>query len=216
MSPAAFGVVILDVDSTVADIEGIDWLAARRDVRIASRVADLTDRAMSGAIPLDTVYGERLALIRPTRADVADLSRAYIADVAPGAARTLARFSAAGVRVLLLSGGIREAILPLASHLGVSDSNVLAVSISFDSHGDFAGHDRSSPLTTSNGKHVVVESLRLQSPVLAVGDGATDLAMRPAVTAFAAYTGFVRREPVVRQADYEIRSFDELAHLVLP
>jgi hypothetical protein len=39
--------------------------------------------------------------------------------------------------------------------------------------------------------------------------------MRPAVDAFAAYVGFVRREPVVRGAEYVITSFDELAELVL-
>ena len=51
--------------------------------------------------------------------------------------------------------------------------------------------------------------------VLAVGDGATDLAMRPAVDGFAAFVGFVRRDVVVRGADAVLESFDQLLELVL-
>jgi phosphoglycolate phosphatase-like HAD superfamily hydrolase len=48
-----------------------------------------------------------------------------------------------------------------------------------------------------------------------VGDGATDLATRGAVDSFAAFTGFVSRDAVVRQADFVISSFAELAEYVL-
>jgi phosphoserine phosphatase len=51
--------------------------------------------------------------------------------------------------------------------------------------------------------------------VLAVGDGATDLAMRPSVDAFAAYTGFVRRDAVVARADVTVTSFRDVAEVVL-
>jgi hypothetical protein len=39
--------------------------------------------------------------------------------------------------------------------------------------------------------------------------------MRPAVDAFAAYTGFVRRDPVVDAADHDVSSFSQLTELVL-
>jgi phosphoserine phosphatase len=51
--------------------------------------------------------------------------------------------------------------------------------------------------------------------ILAVGDGATDAAMRPAVDAFAAFTGFVSRPSVIAAADRVVNSFDQLAELVL-
>jgi len=53
-----FRSVVLDVDSTLCAIEGIDWLARRRGPAVAAQVAALTDRAMDGAIALDQVYGE--------------------------------------------------------------------------------------------------------------------------------------------------------------
>src|SRR5262249_28185501 len=65
---ALFATVILDVDSTVAGIEGIDWLAQRRGPDVAAKIAQLTDDAMRGTLPLEAVYGARLDAIRPTRA----------------------------------------------------------------------------------------------------------------------------------------------------
>src|SRR3954467_14930100 len=87
-----FGTVVLDVDSTISGIEGIDWLAQRRGEIIAKRVAALTEEAMRGAIPLEHVYGTRLATIRPRREDLDALSRAYVEALAPGVAETFTRF----------------------------------------------------------------------------------------------------------------------------
>ena len=113
-----FASVVLDVDSTVAGIEGIDWLAERRGPEIAAQVVAMTDRAMRGEIPLDAVYGERLALIRPTHDEIDALAAAYRATMAPGVGDAIARLRAAGVRVVLVGGGLREAILPMARELG--------------------------------------------------------------------------------------------------
>jgi phosphoglycolate phosphatase-like HAD superfamily hydrolase len=90
-----------------------------------------------------------------------------------------------------------------------------AVSIRFDRKGIFAGYDERSLLATQGGKEQVVRGLGLAAPVLGVGDGATDLAMRPALAAFAAYVGFVRRESVAKAADFVIESFAQLEALVL-
>jgi phosphoserine phosphatase len=216
MARPAFASVVLDVDSTLAGIEGVDWLAARRGPALAAEIAAVTDRAMDGAIPLEAVYGERLALIRPSAAEVAALADAYRAALAPGAAEAVARLRAAGVRVVLVSGGLREAILPCAAALGIAPEDVHAVSVRHDVDGAYAGFDGASPLATQAGKPAVVRALALPAPALAVGDGATDLAIRPAVAAFAAFTAFARRDAVVRGADRELRSFAELLDLVLP
>jgi phosphoserine phosphatase len=210
-----FASVVLDVDSTLAGIEGIDRLAAKRGPDVAARVAELTNRAMRGEIPLESVYGERIALIRPTWEEVDQLAQEYIAAMAPGATESLAAMRGACVRIAVVSGGLREAILPLARRLYIPPQCVFAVSIAFTDRGEFDAIDSSSPLTTQAGKAEIVRHLALSAPVLAVGDGATDLAMKPAVNAFAAYTGFVRREAVVVAADFEVDSFARLTALVL-
>lgn len=211
----AFASVILDVDSTLCGLEGIDWLAERQDADVGREVVRLTDRAMRGEIPLESVYGERLALVRPGRADIQALADAYVAAIAPGAKFTIGRLQDEGCRVVLMSGGLREAILPVASLVGVPTRDVHAVSVILGANDEYEGFEVASALATAEGKRSVAMQLDLPKRVLAVGDGATDLAIRPAVDAFAAYVGFIRREPVVRGADHVIDSFDRLLKLVL-
>jgi phosphoserine phosphatase len=94
--PAAprYRALLVDVDSTLCGVEGIDWLAERRGPDVAARVAEMTDRAMRGELALDAVYAERLALVRPGRDDLAALAEAYRAALAPGAAEALDRSAA--------------------------------------------------------------------------------------------------------------------------
>ena len=209
-----FRSVVLDVDSTLCGIEGIDWLAARRDNEVAERVALETAMAMRGEIPLESVYGNRLALVRPSREEIDLLGDLYTAALAPGADEVIPRWIDDGIVVALISGGIRQAILPVAMKLGIAENRVHAVDLSFDSSGAYAGFDNVSPLATAVGKREVVEGMSLPRPLLTVGDGITDLATREVSEAFAAFTGFVRRGPVIRKADVVVESFDELDMVV--
>ena len=112
---ARYGAVVFDVDSTLSGIEGIDWLAERRGEPLATEIRVLTEQAMAGAIPLEAVYERRLALIRPTRAELRELGAAYVDAVQPGARALCAALLAAGCDIAVISGGLREAILPLAA-----------------------------------------------------------------------------------------------------
>lgn len=206
-----FRSLVLDVDSTLCGVEGVDWLAERRGPDVAQRTRELTERAMNGEIALDSVYGERLALIRPTVADIAALAQVYRATIAPGAESAIEEMKRAGVRVVLVSGGIRQAVAPLAEELGVE---LCAVELIFDARGDYAGY-APSPLATQTGKLDVVRALGLPRPALAVGDGATDVLMRTAVDRFVAYTGFTHRTAVVEQADATCASFTDLLSVAL-
>ena len=211
--------VIVDVDSTLSAIEGIDWLASRRGDALRAQVAESTDRAMRGEIQIADVFAARLQLVAPSRDDVTELAGEYVSRVEPGAAESLARLANHGVRVVLISGGIREAIVPLARHLGIPESDVNAVRVFFAEDGSYAGFDDASPMTRNGGKATVVRSLGLARPMLGLGDGITDLEMKtaipPAVDAFAAYAGVVEREAVTLAADYVVRNFAELPAIVL-
>jgi phosphoserine phosphatase len=92
---------------------------------------------------------------------------------------------------------------------------VHAVNVLVDGDGAYETYDAHSPMTTAEGKRSVVAALALPRRLVAVGDGATDLAIRPVADAFVAFTGFVRRGPVVAGADAEVASFDQLVELVL-
>lgn len=216
-SRARYGAVVFDVDSTLATIEGIDWLAELRGEPLATEIRLLTERAMAGAIPLESVYAQRLALIRPTRAELRSLGAAYLASVQPGARALCAVLLAAGCGIALLSGGLREAILPLAHHVGIDDEDVHAVEIDFDAAGEYIGLRGAQPLTTQQGKPLVLHAMlrELPRPVVMIGDGATDAAVRGVTDAFIAFTGVARRAAVVAVADAEAPDFRALHSLLL-
>ena len=197
-----FRTIIFDCDSTLSAIEGIEELAhAHRE-----EITRLTALAMNGEVPLEEVYGRRLELIRPTRADVERIGAGYIDALVPGAAQTVSRLQQAGAVVQVLSGGLGPAVRILTRHLGIADERVAAVEVDFRPSGEYAGFDVASPLARSGGKRHWIESagVHLPRPMLLVGDGATDLEARPAIDAFAAFTGVVSREEVVRRADVVI------------
>jgi phosphoserine phosphatase len=214
-----FKSVVVDVDSTLSAVEGIDWLASRRSDTLRATITETTSRAMRGEIQLADIFASRMDLVAPSQEDVAALAEEYLSRLEPGAPKSLAKLTNAGVRVVLVSGGIREAILPLARHLGIPDHDVNAVAVYFAEGGAYKGFDQNSPMTRNGGKAELVHSLSLEKPILGVGDGITDLevrtAMPPAVDAFAAYTGVIDRPSVTSAADYVIRSFEELPQIVL-
>ena len=210
-----FKSVVCDVDSTLSGIEGIDWLASLRGKEVENWSSALTAKAMAGEIALDAVYGQRLNLVKPNRQEVAELAKIYISRIARNARETIAALQAEQVDFAMVSGGLREAILPLAEFLGVNEKLVRAVAVYFDEVGRYRGFDEASPLTRQQGKPRAVREMDLDHPILAIGDGMTDLEMKPAVDAFAAYTGFARRQHVVEEADFVIDDFGALKELVL-
>ena len=207
--------VVLDVDSTLSGIEGIDWLASLRGAEMRAWSTSLTERAMRGELPIEAVYGERMKAVKPTAREIEALGREYVARLAPGAKATIAELRENGINLLMVSGGLREAIIPLARELGVPDSSLHAVSVYFDEKGEYAGFEHTSLLTQQEGKRITVEAMQLKEPSLAVGDGMTDCEMKSVVTNFAAFTGFTRREPVIERADFEVNSFGQLRDLIL-
>jgi phosphoserine phosphatase len=197
-----FRSVVFDCDSTLAAIEGIDELAGPHRERIQA----LTDAAMAGETPLEQVYGERLAIIRPTRAEVELLAEAYVAALVPDAAETVAALLWLGKQVRILSGGLLPPVEVLARAIGLAPEHVAAVGVRFAEDGEYLGYDVTSPLARSRGKAEQIRAWALPRPVLLVGDGATDAEARPAVDAFAAYMGVAFRPAVAEQADVVLRA----------
>ncbi|MDQ3388682.1 MAG: HAD-IB family phosphatase [Gemmatimonadota bacterium] len=193
--------IVFDCDSTLSAIEGIDELAGAHIARIRT----LTDAAMDGALPLEDVYGRRLALIRPSRSAVDALADRYVAALVEDAREVLAALLWLGKEVRIVSGGLLPPVEALARELGLAASDVAAVGIHFAADGSYAGFDSASPLTRSGGKEAAMRSWALPRPLLLVGDGATDLEARPAADAFAAYMGVAWRPAVAAGADVVLR-----------
>lgn len=195
----SFAVVCFDCDSTLSKIEGIDELAKRKGLGAA--MAELTDAAMNGVLPLEAVYEQRLAHIRPQQDDMHWLAQLYIAERVDGAVDVISALQQAGKQVHIISGGLRPALLPLATLLGVDHAHVHAVDIYFNDDGSYHDFDRLSPLAKSGGKALLVKQLTHYGRLVMVGDGKTDVEAKQAGAFFIGFGGVVSRDVVREHAD---------------
>ncbi len=185
-----FGRVVFDCDSTLSEIEGIDELAAMSGA--AYEVAEMTRQAMGGAIPFEEVFSRRLDQIKPTRKQLAGVGKLYTATVVEDAVAVTAALAHLGIEVRLVSGGYREALLPLADHLGVDPSRLHANELCFDDEGQYTGFNADNPLCRSGGKTEVLRQLPHHS-TLFTGDGASDVEVSKHVELFVGYGGIEKR-----------------------
>lgn len=217
----SFTHVFLDCDGTLVRVEGIVELARLRGQE--AMVAALTEAAMAGHLPLEAVYEQRLALIRPTRAEIRRLIQIYRENLIPDAPLVLQALHACGIAVHLLSSGLEEAVRGLGLILGIPPQRVHAVRVRYDpfagawwkgEEGPVVGAE-SSPLLHQDGKARLLAGF--QAPgrrLMLVGDGATDLIARPMVHLFAGFGGVFHRPAIAEAADVYI-ACDRLAP-VLP
>jgi phosphoserine phosphatase SerB len=186
--------VVLDCDSTLTTVEGIDELAAMNGVPY--EVAEMTRKAMAGDVPFEEVFSRRLDLIRPSHKHLAAVGKLYVSALVEDAAMTTRALQWLGVEVRIVSGGYREALAPLAERLGVPPDRVHANDLRFDEAGEYAGYDETNPLSRSGGKGEVLRSLPREPRTMLVGDGASDAEVGCHAELFVGYGGVERREPV--------------------
>jgi phosphoserine phosphatase len=219
---APFELIIFDCDSTLSAIEGIDELA--RWQGRAEQVAELTNRAMNGDVPLEDVYGERLELLKPTREQLRQLGQLYRRHLLPGADQVITALQAAGRQVFIVSGGLAEAVLAFGATLGVPAGHIHAVGMAYD---ELSGrwweswrHPRGrnpderylahagGPLTLGGGKIDIVQAIRARhrGRAMLIGDGSSDLEAGAAVDLFVGFGGVVARQRVATAAEVFIRA----------
>ncbi len=208
--------ICFDCDSTLSAIEGVDELARLRGPECFAQIEQMTRDAMDGRIALDEVFGRRLQLIRPTRAEAALVAQQYIEHVEPTAQRTIVALKLAGWTPVIVSAGHIQVIEPLAEFLGIG--RIEAVRLEFDEAGNYAGYEQTHPATRRGGKPVIVRALQAElRPVrtVLVGDGVSDLETRDGVDLFVGFGRYVRRERVEAEAHHFISALSGLKPLLL-
>jgi len=196
----SFDIICFDCDSTLSKIEGIDELAER--VGLGAEMSRLTNAAMNGDVALEAVYEQRLAAIKPTCESIDWLAERYIAERVEGVEAVFTELLALGKTVHIISGGLRQAILPLAKYLGLPEEQVHAVELYFDADGHYLGFDKESPLARNGGKAEICRELQSRSGQLVmIGDGKTDMEAKQAGAYVIGFGGVVDRATVRELAD---------------
>ena len=167
--------LLADMDSTMIEQECIDELAAKLGLR--AEVSAITERAMRGEIAFEPALRERVALLKGMPVETVNevLSRITLTQ---GARKLVMTMRAHGAHCCLVSGGFTLFTGPLAERLGFHEhrANRLVVR-----HERLTG-EVEEPILGRDAKRDALAELRerLSLPreaVLAVGDGANDLAM---------------------------------------
>lgn len=187
--------LVADMDSTMIAVECIDELADFAGVK--PEVAAITERAMRGELDFAGALRARVALLAGL--SVGTLGECYRERVtmAAGASVLVATMRAHGARALLVSGGFTAFADPVARRLGfdAAIANRLVVA-----DGVLTG-EVAPPIVDGAAKAAALaaERARLRlgaDAVLAVGDGANDLAMIEAAGLGVAY----RAKPMLAEA----------------
>lgn len=207
--------IVFDCDSTLSSIEGIDELARLAGEEAFNEVEALTHAAMNGEVNIDEVFAKRLAIISPSTKDVDIVAQQYIDTVEPTAKETLNFLVENGWTPVILSGGFKVIIEPLAEFLGID--RVEAVPLNFNDDGSYHSFDDTYPTTYNGGKPEIIEKLKAEfspSKVIMVGDGISDLETKDNVDLFIGYGGYTPREKVKAKAEKFITSLEEIKSIV--
>lgn len=203
--------IVFDCDSTLSSIEGIDELARLGGNSIFKEVEQLTNDAMNGIVPINEVFAKRLAIISPTRKDVETVAQQYIETIEPTAKNTIEELEKRGWTPIILSGGFKIIIEPLAQLLGIN--RIEAVPLILKDDGSYDHFDNTYPTTYNGGKPEIIKKLITEynaTKTVMVGDGVSDLETQPIVDHFIGYGGYTPREKVKKEAQYFVHSLDEI------
>ncbi|GAC1340152.1 MAG: phosphoserine phosphatase SerB [Myxococcales bacterium] len=167
--------VVMDMDSTLIQIEVIDELAKAHGV--GDRVAAITRRAMAGELDYDQSLRERVALLRGLDASVLHALAADL-PLTEGAETLLRVLKRVGYRTAVISGGFSVAAEALRKRLNID----FAWSNTLEIEGGKLTGKVVGPIVNARRKAELLEEIALREgipldQVIAIGDGANDLLM---------------------------------------
>ncbi|MBT9539439.1 phosphoserine phosphatase SerB [Thiobacillus sp.] len=188
-----FGLLVMDMDSTLITIECIDEIADMQGLK--PQVSAITEAAMRGEIDFAESLRRRVSLLEGL--DESALQQVYDErlQLSPGAEVLLAAARAAGIRTLLVSGGFTFFTERLKVRLGLDYTAANTLEII---DGKLSGRVLGA-IVDAQGKadwlNRVRTELKLEPrQVIAMGDGANDLKMMAEAGVSIAY----HAKPVVR------------------
>ncbi len=220
---------IFDFDSTLVSCESLDELAkiVMQDnadaADMLSSIQTLTKNAMDGSLSFHESLKQRLALLKPTRAHLNQLSTQILHHITPSVLRNKRFFHQFSAHIYIVSGGFIEIIHPVAKALGIPLSQCYANRFIYDYEGNIIGLDEQNLLAHDQGKANQVKRLKLSykninkniTRTIAIGDGYTDYEIKAlnAADSFFCFTEVITREKVAQYADAVIPNLEGLFEL---
>jgi phosphoserine phosphatase len=191
-----FGLVAMDMDSTLITIECIDEIADFCGLK--AEVAAITEASMRGEIKdFNESLTRRVALLKGLDASALEKVYEERLQLSPGAEKMLAGAKAAGMKTLLVSGGFTFFTDKLQARLGLdfTRANTLEIvdgKLTGRVLGEIVNADVKARTLREACDKLGIEPTR----AIAMGDGSNDLKLMAAAGLSVAF----RAKPVVREA----------------
>lgn len=168
--------LIADMDSTMIQQECIDELAA--ELGLKEKISEITERAMRGEIEFEPALRERVALLKGLGTEIIGKTIENRISLTPGGRELVQTMKANGAYAALVSGGFTSFTQKIAEVIGFDENKANTL---LDAEGKLSG-EVAEPIL---GKQAKLDRLNQLSEekgialddVIAVGDGANDLAM---------------------------------------
>lgn len=168
--------LLADMDSTLILQECIDELAD--EAGHGPRVAEITARAMNGEIEFEAALRERVALLEGLPVSIIDKVLRERIQLMPGGRELVATMRAHGARCVIVSGGFTHFTAAIAARLGCDEHHANTLNV----RDNFLDGTVAEPILGREAKlarlHQLAHDMNIEvNEIIAVGDGANDLAM---------------------------------------
>lgn len=212
------GTVVFDFDSTIISVESLELILEEQAPEVKREIEAITEDGLRGKIPFSESLARRLALAAPSRDEVLRFGDRAKEWLTSGMDSLIQELQKNEVDVWIVSGGIKESILPLASQLNIPESQVQAVTLHWNDDGTFGGIDEDNPFCRSKVEGVSPLVDRWSSPKIAVGDAMSDYRLfeNGLVDRFILFTKHFRCDELLNKGVPEAREVAELREILLP
>ena len=209
---------IIDYDSTFIKVESLDELSKisnGEDETINNKISEITNLGMEGKISFSDSLRKRIELIECNKEDIVKTVEILEKKVSDSFKNNVSFLKNNAENILIISSGFHELIEPIVIKYGIKKENIFANKFLYDNN-KVIGYDKKNPLSKSQGKVNILKELKLKGEVHVIGDGYTDYEIKKEGLAnyFYLFIENIKRESVVKSADYLLKSLDQFIKII--
>ncbi|MFL3001703.1 MAG: HAD-IB family phosphatase [Cytophagales bacterium] len=205
--------IIIDYDSTFIKVESLDELARlskTSSAKVNNKIKEITNLGMEGKISFSESLQKRIILINSDKEDIEKTVSFLKKNISESFIRNMSFIRKNHNKIFIVSSGFHELIDPIVKEYGIISQNIYANNFLYKNN-KIIGFDNENPLSMSKGKVNILKNLKLKGDTHVIGDGFTDFEIKKEGYAkyFYLFTENIKRDSIVKSADYSLKSLDE-------